>query len=102
MTRLATSEDAPGDRPRRTAGGMQVLTLAMAAAVMLAVVPPVITHLPGALPPDPPVGAARVRTNEACGRLLDAIVTADMGGDREARQAARSAFRTSRCQHGHP
>ncbi len=102
MTQVATSQDAPGDRPRRTTARIQALALASAAAVMLALVPSIVTHLPGAFPADPPGGVARVRATEACGRLLDAIVTADMGGDREARQAARSALRASRCQLGRP
>jgi len=78
------------------------LLLAGAAVAFLVAAPsePTNSGIPGPAPHGP--GTDRVRPDDRCSRLLDAIVAADMGGDAEARRAARSALRASSCPVGRP
>jgi hypothetical protein len=100
MTPIATSAGASTARPLHAAGRRQVLILAAGASAVLFAVAAIAPHVRAALAAHPSTGIVRVRADEACGRMLDAIVAADMGGDAKARQAARSALRASPCQLG--
>jgi hypothetical protein len=101
MTPIATSAGASTGRPLHAAARRQVLILAAGASAVLFAVAAIVLHVQAALAAHPSTGVVRVRADEECGRMLDAIVAADMGGDAKARQAARSALRASPCQLGH-
>jgi len=102
MIPIATSAGASSDRPLHAAGRRQVLLLAAGATAVLVAVACIVPHVQAAFAVHPSAGVVRIRADEECGRMLDAIVAADMGGDAKARQAARSALRASPCQLGRP
>lgn len=76
------------------------LVLVGIAVAVLAATPLILTSWRTAGPGLPGPSVERVRADDHCGRLLDAIVAADMGGDGEARRAARSTLRASSCRLG--